>query len=64
MDKHVQEFPLADFENLCQELLDLLFFVCEAQRHKYEDEYAVALPFAAMAVQESIRTFLALLKRK
>lgn len=55
---------LEDFEKLCQGLLDMIFPVCEAHRHKYKDEYAKALPPAAMAVQESIRTFLALLNHK
>lgn len=57
-------YRLEDFEKLSQEMLDMLFSVCEAYRRGYKDEYAKALPLAAMAVQESIRTFLALLKRK
>lgn len=59
-----EEPRLEDFEELSQELLDMLFPICEAHRRKYKDEYAKALPPAAMAVQESIRTFLALLKYK
>lgn len=64
MDKHIEEYWLEDFEKSSQELLDMLFPVCEAHRRKYKDEYARALPLAAMAVQESIRTFLALLNRQ
>ena len=64
MGKHVEEYWLEDFEKLSQELLDMVFHVCEAHRREYKDEYAKALPSAAMAVQESMRTFLALLKRK
>ena len=62
MDNHIGKYRLEDFEKLSQELLDMLFPVCEAHRHKRSNEYAHALPPAAMAVQESIRTFLALLK--
>ena len=40
----------------------MLFWVCEAHRRGHKDEYAKTLPPAAMAVQESIRIFLALLK--
>lgn len=58
------KYRLEDFERLSQELLDMLFSVCEANRRGYKDGYAKALPLAAMAVQESLRTFLALLKRK
>jgi len=53
-----------DFEKLSEELLDTLFSLCEVHRRGHRDEYAKALPFAAMAVQESLRTFLALLKRE
>jgi hypothetical protein len=62
--KNNEEFRMEDFERLSQELLDILFLVCEAHRHGQGKRYAKALPLAAMAVQESIRTFLALLKRK
>ncbi|MDD2968635.1 MAG: hypothetical protein PHT21_03630 [Lachnospiraceae bacterium] len=64
MYKSNKDCRLEDFEKLSQELLDMLFPICEAHRREYKDEYAKALPPAAMAVQESIRTFLALLKRK
>lgn len=64
MDKDNENYLLGDFEKLSEELLDALFTTCEAQRRIYKDEYAKALPLAAMSVQESIRTFLALLKRK
>lgn len=64
MYKNDEEYRLEDFEKLSQELLDMLFPVCEAQRRGYKDEYAKAFSPAAMAVQESIRTFLALLKRQ
>lgn len=64
MYKDNEEYRLENFEKLSQELLDMLFPVCEAHRHDRKDEYAKALPPAAMSVQESIRTFLALLKRK
>lgn len=64
MCKNNEEYPFENFEQQCQELLDLLFSVCEMHRRGYKDEYAKALPLAAMAVQESMRTFLALLKRK
>ena len=59
-----EEHQRENFEKLTQELLDKLFPVCEAHRRGQKDEYAKALPLAAMAVQESIRTFLALLKHK
>ena len=67
MNKRTQnkeEYQLDDFENLSKELLDMLLPICEAHRRKYKDEYAKALPPASMSVQESIRTFLALLKRQ
>lgn len=59
-----KEYRVEDFEKLSQELLDLIFPICEAHRRGQKDEYAKALPLAAMSVQESIRTFLALLKRQ
>jgi hypothetical protein len=64
MNNDKKEYRQEEFEKLSQELLDILFSVCETYRRKYKDEYAKTLPFAAMAVQESVRTFLALLKRK
>lgn len=64
MYKNNEEHRLENFEKLSQELLDKLFPVCEAHRRGRTDGYAKALPLAAMAVQESIRTFLALLKGK
>jgi len=64
MYKNSERYRVEDFEKLSQELLDMLFPVCEVHRRKQKDEYAKALPLAAMAVQESIRTFMALLKRK
>ena len=64
MYKDNEEYRLENFEKLSQELLDMLFPVCEIHRRGQKNEYAKALPLAAMAVQESIRTFLALLKRK
>lgn len=63
MYENNEEYRLENFEKLTQELLDILFPVCEVHRRGHTDEYAKALPLAAMAVQESIRTFLALLKR-
>lgn len=64
MYKNNEEYQVEDFEKLSQDLLDMLFPVCEIHRRGQKNEYAKALPLAAMAVQESIRTFLALLKRK
>ena len=55
-------YRVKDFEKLSESLLDVLFLVCEAHRRGQKDDYAKALPLAAMAVQESIRTFRALLK--
>lgn len=63
MCKSNEKFRLEDFEAQCQDLLDMLFHICETHRRKHKDEYAKALPLAAMAVQESMRTFLALLNR-
>ena len=59
-----QTYTDEDLEKLSEELLDILFLLCEAHRHGHKDEYAKALPPAAMAVQEALRTFLALLKRE
>ena len=64
MYKNNEEYQVEDFEKLSQDLLDMLFPVCEIHRRGQKNEYAKALPLAAMAVQESIRTFLALLRRK
>ena len=64
MNENKTKVDFEDFEKLSNQLLDLLFPVCEAHRRRCKDEYAKALPLAAMAVQESIRTFLALLKYK
>jgi hypothetical protein len=64
MYENKEEYRLEDFEKLSEELLDMLFPVCEVNRRGQKDDYAKALPLAAMAVQESIRTFLALLNGK
>ncbi|CAK7033646.1 MAG: hypothetical protein DESF_01412 [Desulfovibrio sp.] len=64
MYKNKEEYRVEDFEKSSEELLDMLFPVCEINRCRQKGDYAKALPLAAMAVQESIRTFLALLKGK
>lgn len=52
-----------DFEKACCELISLVLLVCESELLKRNDEIK-ALPSAAMAVRESILTFLALVNPK
>ena len=64
MDKERIKDKLENFEELSEKLLDVLFSISESYRRENKDEYARVFPPAAMAVQESLRTFSALIKRK
>ena len=59
MDKGKIEFE--ELEKICREVISKVLLKCELELLKHNDEIK-ALPSAAMAVRESILTFLALVK--
>jgi hypothetical protein len=61
MDKDKNEFEA--FEATCHEVISAVLSLCEKElaRRNYEEK---ALPYAALAVRESILAFLALAERK
>lgn len=61
MDKSNLEFE--DLEKICREVISRVLHTCELELLNNNDEVK-ALPFAAMAVKESILTFLALINSK
>lgn len=52
-----------ELEKICLEVISRVLLTCESELLKHNDEIK-ALPFAAMAVRESILTFLALVTSK
>jgi len=54
---------LEKLEWLCREVISWVLLTCESELIKHKGEIT-ALPFAAMAVRESILTFLALVNPK
>lgn len=58
MDKNKVEFEA--LERACHEVISKILLTCESELFKHNDEIK-ALPSAAMAVRESILTFLALI---
>lgn len=61
MDK--DSIDLKELELVCRETISRILLVCESELIKHNDEIK-ALPSAAMAVRESILTFLALVTSK
>ena len=61
MDKSNLEFE--DLEKICSEVISRVLHTCELELLNNNDEVE-ALPFAAMAVKESILTFLAIINSK
>lgn len=61
MDK--DKIELKKLEQLCREVISRVLFTCESELIKHNDEIK-ALPSAAMAVRESILTFLTLVNSK
>ena len=61
MDKSNLEFE--DLEKNCREVISRVLHTCELELLNNNDEVK-GLPFAAMAVKESILTFLALINSK
>ena len=57
MEKGSIEFK--DLEEACRETIHMVLLTCESELIKHNDDLK-ALPSAAMAVKESILTFLAL----
>lgn len=61
MDK--DKLALEELEKACHEVITIVLLTCESELLKHNDEIK-ALPSAAMAVRESIMTFLALVNPK
>ena len=61
MDK--SNLEVEDLEKICREVISRVLHTCELELLNNNDEVK-ALPFAAMAVKESILTFLALINSK
>lgn len=59
MNEDKSKVDFEDFERACREVISVVLLVCESELFKHNDEIK-ALPSAAMAVRESILTFLAL----
>lgn len=62
MNKDKFEYSIVDLEKKSKKLIRIVISVCEAELAKHNDEIK-GLPSAAMAVRESILTFLALINR-
>jgi|LQAB01.1.fsa_nt_gi hypothetical protein len=63
MNENRTEINFEDLENVCREVVSTVLLVCEAELSKHSDDVK-RLPSAAMAVRESILTFLALVSHK
>jgi hypothetical protein len=61
MNKDKVEYSTIDLERKSKKLISMVIFVCEMELAKHNDDIK-GLPSAAMAVRESILTFLALIK--
>lgn len=61
MDK--DRIELEELEKTCREVVSIVLHTCESELSKHGDGIK-ALPSAAMAVRESILTFLALVNQK
>ena len=61
MSKDRAEFE--ELEKICREVIRRVLLTCELELIQHNDEIK-ALPYAAMAVKESILTFLALIEPK
>ena len=57
------KIELEELEKICHELISKVLLTCESELLKHDDGIK-ALPSAAMAVRESILTFLALVNPK
>lgn len=58
-----EKIELEDLEKACREIINRVLLTCESELLRHNDEIK-ALPFAAMAVKESILTFLTLVNPK
>jgi len=63
MNREKLEFRIVVLEKASKELISMVLYVCETELAKHGDEIK-GLPSAAMAVRESILTFLALIGQK
>lgn len=59
MNKENVKYSICDVEKVSKKLIRMVIFVCEEELAKHNDDIK-GLPSAAMAVRESILTFLAL----
>lgn len=57
------KIELEKLEKICREVMSRVLLTCESELLKHNDEIK-ALPSAAMAVKESLLTFLALVNPK
>lgn len=55
-----EKIELEKLEQVCHEVISMVLLTCESELIKHNGEIK-GLPFAAMAVRESILTFLALI---
>lgn len=62
-DKNSIAFGFEELESVSHEFIRAILLVCEVELAKHDDDIA-GLPSAAMAVRESIITFLALVGQK
>ncbi len=63
MNENRTKINFEDLEKACREVVSIVLLVCEAELSKHNDDVK-GLPSAAMAVRESILTFLALVNPK
>lgn len=61
MNRNTIEFE--ELEKVCRKVVNIVLLTCEAELFKHNDEVK-GLPSAAMAVRESILTFLSLVSQK
>lgn len=57
------KFEFEELEKMCTEMISTILLVCEAELAKHNNDVK-GLSSAAMAVRESVLTFLALISRK
>ena len=57
------EHDYEELEAACRKMISAVLLICEAELAKRNDDDK-ALPHAAMAIRESIMTFLALIREK
>ena len=62
MNKNKRKYRVDDLKKVSKEFISMILNVCETELAKHNDDIP-GLPSAAMAVRESITTFLTLAKK-